>query len=69
MKKRKKFYPLIRLLFYIIVGAFNTILIKPEDVGTWKNYIGYLLLGSAAIEIFYHLIKYGRNHHGKAQET
>jgi len=47
----KKYWPLIRVLTFIIVGVFNTVLLRPEDVGSWKNYIGYLLLILAVIDI------------------
>lgn len=40
----KKYWPILRTLTFLIVGIFNTLLIRPEDVGTWKNYIGYGLL-------------------------
>ena len=31
------------------VGLMNTVLIRAEDVGSWKNYVGYLFLLSAII--------------------
>ena len=40
----KKYWPILRILTFLIVGIFNTLLIRPEDVGTWKNYTGYGLL-------------------------
>ena len=40
----KKTWSIFRTLGFIIVGLFNTLFIKPEDLGTFKNYLGYLLL-------------------------
>ena len=40
----KKYWKTTRTLFLLIAGTFNTILIRPEDVGTWKNYLGHALL-------------------------
>lgn len=40
----KNSWTILRTLTFYIVGLFNTLLIKSEDVGTWKNYLGYLLL-------------------------
>lgn len=31
----------------------NTVLLKAEDVGTWRNYVGYFLLLLALIETVY----------------
>ena len=52
----KKTWPIIRTLTFLIVGVFNTLLIGPEDVGTWKNYVGYALLLIGVIDAFF-LIK------------
>lgn len=43
-------WAILRTLTFYIVGLFNTLLIKSEDVGTWKNYLGYLLLLIAVID-------------------
>jgi intracellular septation protein A len=40
----KNYWQIARILFFLIVGIFNTVLIRPEDVGTWKNYLGFVLL-------------------------
>jgi hypothetical protein len=34
----------------------NTVLIRPEDIGSWKNYLGYLLLFFALVDSIYLLI-------------
>lgn len=44
MSSMKKSWPVIRMLLFLVVGLMNTVLIRPEDVGTWKNYLGYALL-------------------------
>lgn len=51
MNNSKTKWTLVRTLGFIIVGLMNTVLAKPEDIGTWKNYLGYGLLIIAAIEI------------------
>lgn len=53
----KNFWPLIRILTFIIVGVLNTVLIRPQDLGSLKNYMGYLLLILAATDIVYLLYK------------
>jgi hypothetical protein len=52
----KKYWGILRTLTFIIVGVFNTALIRPEDIGTWKNYTGYALLTIGIIDAFF-LIK------------
>ena len=37
----------------IIVGLMNTVLLRPEDVGSWKNYAGYLFLILAVVNSFF----------------
>jgi len=27
-----------------LVGLMNTVLLRDTDIGTWKNYVGYLFL-------------------------
>jgi hypothetical protein len=31
----------------------NTVFIRPEDIGTWKNYLGYGFLLVAVIDMFF----------------
>jgi len=41
MKKntyRKLIWTTIRTLTFLIIGLMNTVIIKPEDIGKWKNY-------------------------------
>ena len=56
MTTNKRTWTIIRTIGFIIVGLFNTVFIKPEDVGTWKNYVGYAFLELAVLDIFF-LIK------------
>lgn len=39
-----------RTLMFYIVGAFNTILLRPEDEGSWKFYVGLAFLLLAVID-------------------
>ena len=52
----KTYWPAVRTLTFIIVGLFNTALIRREDIGTWKNYLGFALLFIGIIDAFF-LIK------------
>lgn len=56
MTTNKRTWTIIRTIGFIIVGLFNTVFIKPEDVGTWKNYVGYAFLVLAVFDIIF-LIK------------
>ena len=47
----KKKWNVFRTLTLIIVGLLNTALIRPGDIGSWKNYLGYLLLMVAAVDV------------------
>lgn len=44
MKKNRTLSLIIIIVTTLIVGLFNTVLLRPEDVGTWKNYVGYAFL-------------------------
>lgn len=50
MKAKFNHWPVIRTLLFLILGMMNTVLIKPEDIGTWKNYVGYGSLLAAALD-------------------
>jgi len=54
----KKYWPILRTLTFLIVGLFNTVLIRPEDVGTWKNYTGYIFLVIGIVDSFFLIKKY-----------
>jgi len=53
MKLQKTRWTIIRTLLFLVVGLMNTVFIKTEDMGSWKNYVGYALLVFALIEIVY----------------
>ena len=44
-------WTIIRTLLFLIMGLFNTVFIKPEDAGTYKEYLGYFFLILVAAEI------------------
>ena len=50
MRSKKINYSII-IATTLIVGLFNTVLLKPEDVGTWKNYVGYAFLVICIVNI------------------
>ncbi len=45
-------WKIIRTVTFIIVGLLNTVFIRAEDVGSWKNYIGYAFLVVATYDTF-----------------
>lgn len=51
MKNPKLIWTIIRMLTFATVGILNTVLIKTEDIGSWKNYVGYLFLALAIYDI------------------
>ena len=48
--KNKTIWTIIRTVMFFVVGLMNTAFIRPEDIGTWKNYVGYLFLLLAVID-------------------
>jgi len=52
MNSQKTRWTIIRTLLFLVVGLMNTVFIKTEDIGSWKNYVGYALLVFALIDIF-----------------
>jgi len=60
MKNSKLIWTICRTLTFLVVGLFNTVLIRPEDVGSWKNYLGYFLLALALYDIIALLVKIRR---------
>jgi hypothetical protein len=51
--KRNLIWTTIRTLTFLIIGLMNTALIKPEDIGTWKNYVGYAFFLVAVLDTIY----------------
>jgi len=52
----KKIWPILRLLVFLAAGLACTVCINPDEVGTWKNFLGYLLLTLAVFDIFILLV-------------
>ena len=48
--KGKTSWTIMRTLLFFIIGLMNTVFIRPEDIGSWKNYVGYLFLLLAVID-------------------
>ena len=51
VNKGRFLWVVVRTITFVIVGLFNTVFIQPEDIGTWKNYLGYGLLILALIDV------------------
>jgi len=49
MKKAKLLPVSLIIITATIVGMMNTVLLNPEDIGTWKNYLGIFFLIIAAV--------------------
>lgn len=60
MKNNRMRNQIIIILTTFVVGLFNTLLLKPEDTGTWKNYVGYGFLLICLINVFWFLILIGK---------
>jgi hypothetical protein len=54
---KKDLWTIMRTLLFIVIGILNTVLIRQQEIGTWKNYLGYLLLTVGVIELAIFLIK------------
>jgi hypothetical protein len=39
-----------RTVLFWIIGLFNTVWIRPADVGTWKNWLGWLIVAMAVAD-------------------
>lgn len=52
----KRTWTIMRTALFYIIGLMNTLFTKPENIGTWKNYTGYLFLLLAVVDTFF-LIK------------
>ena len=42
-----------RTIFFYLIGILNTLFIKPEEIGTWKNYLGYAILIVAVVDTIF----------------
>ena len=56
----KKYWAVLRTLTFFVVGILNTALIRPEDIGTWKNYVGYAFLIIGIIDAFFLIKNYSK---------
>jgi len=43
----------IRTAIFYFLGILNTVFIRPEDIGTWKHFLGYLLLILAVVDTIF----------------
>jgi len=50
-KFRKLMPTVLIILTTLLVGLMNTVFVRPEDVGSWRFYVGYLFLLIAVINI------------------
>jgi len=39
-----------RTCLFWIIGLMNTVWIRPEDVGSWKNFVGWAILAIAVVD-------------------
>jgi hypothetical protein len=46
-------WTVIRAFTFWLVGLMNTAFIKAQDIGTWKNYVGYILLFLALVDTIF----------------
>jgi intracellular septation protein A len=53
MKAQKQNWRIVRSLLFVIIGLLNTVFLRPEDIGTWKNYLGYGFLLVAVIDMLF----------------
>lgn len=58
MKSPKKPWTIARTLLFVIIGLLNTVFIRPEEIGTWKNYVGYGVLLVAIVDIYFLIKEY-----------
>jgi len=51
-------WAIVRTILFIVIGLMNTVFIRPEDIGTWKNYVGYGFLLRAVVDTFFLIKRY-----------
>lgn len=52
MRKKTNLLPfLIIAMIALIIGLMNTFFLKPEDIGSWKNYVGLAFILIAIFNI------------------
>ncbi len=52
----RKIWPVVRMIFFLVTGLIFTLLSKEAHTGSFKNYLGYLLLTLAVYDVFVLLI-------------
>lgn len=60
--RKKAIWTITRTLLFVIIGLFNTLFAKPEDIGSYKNYLGILFLLLAAADIVVLIVKYKKGY-------
>jgi len=53
----RKYWPALRVVAFLVVGLMNTVLIRTEEIGTWKNYLGYLFLALVVFDVIMFTVK------------
>jgi hypothetical protein len=65
MKNKKIIHIVVRFVAFTAVGLLYTVFIKAEDIGTWRNYLGYACLFLALINLVQFIRYYaGKNRGG-----
>ncbi len=54
----KKHWLTIRTALFYFIGLMNTIFIKPGNIGSWINYLGYAILVIAVFDTIVIVRKY-----------
>ncbi|TNE62191.1 MAG: hypothetical protein EP344_05255 [Bacteroidetes bacterium] len=50
MGKPKVTWTISRTALFVVIGLLNTVFVRPEDIGSWKNYAGYGFLLLALVD-------------------
>ncbi|HKI79954.1 MAG TPA: hypothetical protein VKA26_15535 [Ignavibacteriaceae bacterium] len=50
---KKTTWTIIRTALFLLIGLMNTVFIRPEDIGSWKNYAGYFFMILAILDTFF----------------
>lgn len=46
----KEVWHVLRTVLFWIIGLGNTVFVKAEDAGTWRNWLGWVVLGLAVAD-------------------
>lgn len=58
MEKMRLYWPVFRIVSYIIIGLMNTVFLPFEAIGSWRNVLGYGLLILAIVEIVFQFVSF-----------